>query len=97
MQLELGSLCFLLSAMSGRKQVGGALGFAILLYAAELLARVLPDLESLKYVTPYYFSNAADIFTAGKVDMTMASITLTVTAAAAAAAALVYCRRDLRA
>lgn len=96
MQLEVGSLCFLLSAVSGRRQTGGALGLAMLLYAAELLARVLPKLEKLKYITPYYFSNATDIFTAGKIDPGMALLSLAVTVAAVAAAAVVYERRDLR-
>lgn len=96
MQLEVGSLCFLVSALSGRRQVGGAMGLCLLLYAAELLARVLPDLERLKYVTPYYFSNATDIFTTGKVDAPMAWISLAATAAASATAVLVYCKRDLR-
>lgn len=97
MQLEVGSLCFLLSAVSGRRQTGGALGLAMLLYAAELLARVLPRLEKLKYITPYYFSNATDIFTAGRIEPGMALLSLTVTAAAVAAAAVVYEKRDLRA
>lgn len=95
MQLEIGSLCFLFSAASGRRQIGGALGFAILLYIADLLCRVLPDLEGLRYVTPYYFSNAADIFASGKADAGMVIISAAVTAAAAAAAAVIYKRRDL--
>lgn len=97
MQLEIGSLCFLLSAVSKRRQVGGALGFAILLYVLDLLCRVLPDLESLKYVTPYYFSNAADIFASGKADAGMMLASLGVTAVSTAAAAVIYGRRDLAA
>lgn len=96
MQLEVGSLCFLVSALSGRRQVGGALGFAMLLYLADLLARILPDLEFLQYVTPFYFSNAADIFTCGETDPVKALLSVCVTACSAAAAAAVYCRRDLR-
>lgn len=95
MQLEMGSLCFLLSTLSGKKQIGGALGFAMLLYVADLLARVLPDLEWLKYVTPYYFSNAADIFTAGKVNAPMAFIAAGAIAVSAAAALCVYRGKDL--
>lgn len=97
MQLEIGSLCFLFSAASGRRQIGGALGFVILLYLADLLCRVLPDLKGLRYVTPYYFSNAADIFASGKADAEMVIISVTVTAVCAAAAAVIYKRRDLRA
>lgn len=95
MQLEVGSLCFLVSALSRRRQTGGALGFAMLLYLADLLARILPDLEFLKYVTPYYFSNAADIFTSGEINTGMTFIAVGVTAVSAAAAAIIYCGKDL--
>lgn len=97
MQLEVGSVCFLLSTVTKRRQIGGALGFAMLLYLADLMCRILPDLEKLKYVTPYYFSNAADIFTSGKPDAGMAFISFAVTAVSLAAAVLVYRKRDLAA
>ena len=71
MHLEVGSVCFLISACCKRKQTGAALGFAVLLYVADLMCRIVPDIENLKYVTPYYFSNAADIFVKESVDGTM--------------------------
>lgn len=95
MQLEIGSVCFMISALSKRRQIGGALGFAMLLYVLDLLCRVLPDLENLKYVTPYYFSNAADIFTSGEIHMGMAFISLGVTVVSVAVAVTVYEKRDL--
>ena len=95
MHLEVGSLCFLLSAFCRKKQVGAALGFALLLYVMDLMCRIVPDLENLKYVTPYYFSNATDIFTAGGIETGPAGIGALATGAAAAAAFVVYRRRDL--
>ena len=71
------------------------MGFAMLLYVLDLLCRVLPDLENLKYVTPYYFSNAADIFTSGEIHMGMAFISLGVTVVSVAVAVTVYEKRDL--
>lgn len=97
MQLEIGSICFLISVLSKKRQIGGALGLAMMLYMVDLLCRVLPDLENLKYVTPYYFSNAADIFTSGEVDIGMSLISLTVTVVSVTAAVVVYRRRDLAA
>lgn len=87
----------MLSAVGGvrTKADGGAMGLAMLLYEAELLARVLPKLERLKYLTPFYFSNAADIFTTGRIESGMALLSLVVTAASAAGAAVVYGKRDL--
>ena len=97
MQLEIGSICFLISAISKRRQIGGALGLAMLLYMLDLLCRVLPDLENLKYVTPYYFSNAADIFSTGEIPMEMMLISVFVTVGSAAAAVIIYKKRDLSA
>lgn len=97
MHLEIGSVCFLLSAFSRKKQVGAALGFAILLYVLDLMCRMIPDLENMKYVTPYYFSNGTDIFTSGKVEAGLAVIGIVVMAAAVLAAFGIYGRKDLAA
>lgn len=95
MQMEIGSLCFLLSACSKKKQIGAALGGAVLLYMMELMCRVVPDMEGLKYITPYYFSNAVDIFTEGSVDAGMLAAGIVVTAICAVASAAVYRQRDI--
>ena len=97
MHLEVGSVCFLLSALCRKKQVGAALGFAILLYVADLMCRMIPDLEGLKYVTPYYFSNGTDIFTSGQIEAGLVGIGALVLAVAALAAFGVYGRKDLAA
>lgn len=97
MHLEIGSVCFLLSAVCKRKQVGAALGFALLLYVIDLMCRILPDIEAFKYVTPYYFSNAVDIFTKASVDGTMLGIAIGVTVLSAGGALVIYQKRDLSA
>ena len=97
MHLEIGSVCFLISACGRKKQTGAALGLAILLYVADLMCRIVPDIEELKFVTPYYFSNGADIFTGGRVEGSMAGISVMVTAAAFVTAVGVCGRKDYRA
>lgn len=97
MHFEIGSVCFLISSFCKRKQTGAALGLAVLLYVMDLMCRVVPDLESLKYVTPYYFSNAADIFTGVAADGTAAGIGVMVTILTAAGAFIIYKKRDLAA
>lgn len=97
MHLEVGSVCFLFSALSRRKQAGAALGFAVLLYVMDLMCRIVPDIEKLKYVTPYYFSNATDIFTSKAVDGALAGISVLVSVLAVTGAAVVYQNRDLSA
>lgn len=95
MQLEVGSICFLISSICKRKQIGAALGLAVLLYLMDLLSRVIPDLENLKYVTPYYFSNAADIFSTGELHAEMIGIAGAVMIVTTLGADLIYGRRDL--
>lgn len=97
MSLEIGSICFLISSCCTKKPVGAALGIAVLLYVLDLMCRILPDLENFKYVTPYYFSNAADIFTGAETDMLMPGLHAAVTVAAAAAAVVIYRKKDLTA
>ena len=97
MQLEIGSICFLISAVSKRRQLGASLGLAMVLYMADLMCRIIPDLENLKYVTPYYFSNGADIFSGGQLEGRMVVISLCVTFLSVIAAMLVYEKRDLSA
>lgn len=95
MQMEVGSICFLISSACKRKQTGAALGLAVLLYLMDILSRVMPDMENLKYVTPYYFSNAADIFSTSQVNMKMVGIAVTVIVVTALGADLIYGKRDL--
>lgn len=95
LQFEVGSICFLISAISRKKQLGGVFSLAVFLYLADMLCRVIPGIEWLKYVTPYYFSNAADIFTKGRPDAVLAAVCCAVTVLTGIGALLVYKRRDL--
>lgn len=97
MHVEVGSICYLVSACSKRKQIGGALGFAIILYVIELMCRVVPDIENLKYITPFYYSNAADIFYNSAVEMEMVGIGFAITIVSCIMAFVIYNKRDLSA
>lgn len=95
LQLEIGSICFLISSVCRKKQTGGALGFAVLLYLMELMCRVVPAIEKLKYVTPYYFANASDIFAGGDLDRGMTAISIGITILSVLGAVMVYRKKDL--
>ncbi|MBO5057844.1 MAG: ABC transporter permease subunit [Lachnospiraceae bacterium] len=95
MQLEVGSICFLLSAVCRRKQIGAALGFSILLYMMDVMCRIVPDIEGMKYITPYYFTNAADIFVSGSMDGLMAGISCGIIIASAVLTVFIYKKRNL--
>ena len=63
MMLEIGSICFCISAFSRKNRMGLGLGVAMIFFAMDIMCRVVPAIEDLKYVTPFYYCNATDIFT----------------------------------
>lgn len=95
MQLEVGTVCFLLSAIVKRATAGAGVGIAVLLFAADMMCRIVPAIENLKYITPFYYANAADIFTDGKWNGTMITIGIGVILAVYAAAWYIYRNKDL--
>lgn len=97
MQLEIGTVCFLISAFSKRNRMGAGLGIAILLFAMDMMCRIIPAIENLKYVTPFYYANAADIFTSGETDGVMLGIGAGITLASLTTAFFEYGRKDLAA
>jgi len=62
MQLEVGWLCFGLSAALRRNGFGLAMGLAAGLYFLGLLINMDVSMEPLRFVTPYYYADAARIF-----------------------------------
>lgn len=62
MQLEILSVTFLLSALNRKKQIGLAFGLTLLFYIMDMMCRIVPDIEFLKYGTPYYLASGADVF-----------------------------------
>ena len=97
MQLEIAAVCYTISAFMKKNKIGLGLGLVLLLYAYDLIARVIPDLSDYKTVTPFSYANAADIFSTGKIDMTAGSIGAVVIVLSILAAFWVYTKRDLEA
>ncbi len=95
MQLEIGTVCFGISAMSGKNRTGAGLGIAVLAFAMDMMCRIVPAIENLKYITPFYYANAADIYTNGEISVTMAATAGGVIFFSLAAAWTIYCRKDL--
>lgn len=95
MQAEIGTVCFLISAFSGKNMMGAGLGIAILMFAADMMCRIIPAIENVKYITPFYYSNGADIFTSGKIDGVMLVTGIVIVVAAFTAAFIRYEKKDL--
>ena len=62
MPLEIGGICFGLSALLRRSAPGLAMGLSAALYFLGLALNLDAGLEPLRFVTPYYYADAARIF-----------------------------------
>lgn len=62
LQLETGGVCFGLSSLLRRSSYGLAMGLAAGLYFLGLVINLDPDMTFLRFVTPYYYADAARVF-----------------------------------
>lgn len=95
MQTEIATVCFLLSACTKRILIGAGLGVSVLMFALDMMCRIVPAIENLKYITPFYYANAADIFSAGKINAVCLLIAAAVILCSLAAAVFRYRTKDL--
>lgn len=91
---EMGTLCFAISAFSKRNRMGAGLGLALLFFAADLMCRIVPAIENLKYLTPFYYCNASDVFTDTEIPVGCIVIGVVFTAAALGAGWKRYLTKD---
>lgn len=61
LQVELGGICFGISAFLRGGSAGLGLGIAALMYFLNLLANITEQAEFLKYITPFGYAEGADI------------------------------------
>lgn len=59
MQWQIAALCFGLSSLLRRGGAGLALGLTVLLYFAGLMINLDTGLDALRFLTPYYYADAA--------------------------------------
>lgn len=97
MQLEVAGITFGISAFLKRNSAGVGLGFAVLMYFLNLVANIAESAEFLKYITPFGYSDGADIATKGCLNIPMTVLGLCFGGAGIAAAYLKYCKKDIQA
>ena len=97
MQIEIAAICYAVSAFMRKNKLGTGLGIALLFYAFDLIARVIPDLSDYKITSPCSYANAADILSTGKIDETATIIGIVVLAISICVSYTIYTKRDLAA
>lgn len=95
-QVELGGICFGISAFCRRGSLGVGMGLAIGMYFVNILANITEEAEFLKYITPYGYAEGADILAEGKLNTAYVLIGLALCAAGILTAFWQYRRKDIR-
>ena len=95
MQLEIAGICYAVSAFQRKNKLGLGLGVVLILYAYDLIARVIPDLADYKWFSPFSYANASDLFSTGEVSVGAAILGVCVLGISVCMAYVVYVRKDL--
>lgn len=95
MNIEVAAICFFISAISRKNKLGAGLGVALLLYAYDIMARILPDLKDTAFLSPYSYANSTDIFSGCDIDIAALLVGLSITIILLFASHLIYSKRDL--
>ncbi len=96
LQLELAGICFGISAFLRKGSTGIGLGLAAMCYVLNLVANISDSAKFLKYITPFGYTEGADIVTDGALDGVKLSIGLCLGIVGIIVAYVHYCKKDLR-
>ena len=96
LQIELASVCFGISAFLRRGNIGIGLGIAVAMYFLNLVANISESAEFLKYVTPFGYTEGADIVSNGALDWTLIGIGFVISVIGIVVAYFTYCKKDIQ-
>ena len=96
MHLEVAGLCFGLSAFLRRGSTGLGLGLAVSLYFLNLISNITEKAAFLSWVTPFAFTDGADLLTEGGIDPPRLLLGAGYALAAVCAAYGKYTKKDIQ-
>ena len=97
LQLELGCICFGISAFLKRGGLGLGLGLAMIFYFINIVYNISDDLAFMKYLTPYAYADASAIVADEKLDLFLMGLGITAAVLGAAVGYIRYSRKDIAA
>lgn len=95
LQIEIGAVCFGISAFLRHGGMGIGLGAAAVLYFLNLIANITDSAEFLRYITPFGYAEGSDIVTNVSLEWGLIALGMAYGAAGIAAAYMKYCRKDI--
>ena len=95
MNVEVAAICFVISAISRKNRLGVGIAVAMLLYLYDLMARVVPDLKDVIFLSPFSYANATSVFSNADMDTTALALGTIMIVVMTGLAGFIYARRDL--
>ena len=96
MQLEIAGICFAISAFVRRGSIGIGLGLATMMYFLNIIANITESAKFLKYITPFGYTEGADIVSSSCLDTDKILIGMAVAVVGVAVAYTKYTKKDIR-
>ncbi len=96
MQLEIGMLCFCISAFLHRVSMGVGIGVAMTFYFLQMFINITDKAAFIKYFTPYYYADASNIFPAAGIEWKFVVLGMTYGILAVVGGVYYYARKDLQ-
>lgn len=95
MQLEILGITFGISAFVRRGELGLGLGFAIISYFINIISNLTEDLKFLKYITPFGYTDCADIISNRELNIAYLAVGALLLSAGLVAAFVQYNKKDI--
>lgn len=95
LQIEISAVCFGISAFISRSGLGIGLGIAVSFYFLNIISNLTEDAKFLKYITPFGYTDGADIITNGSIEIKYLFVGVILTIIGILAAFWKYQKKDI--
>lgn len=95
LQIEIAAVTFGISAFIRGNGLGIGLGIAVLMYFLNIIANLTEDAKFLKYITPFGYTEGADIISNGAIEVKYLAVGIAFAAAGIIIAFLKYRKKDI--
>lgn len=95
LQIEIAAICFGISAFISRGSIGIGLGMAALFYFLNIVANLTEDAKFIKYITPFGYTESADIIADGSINMRYLSVGVALALMGIATSFYQYSKKDI--
>lgn len=95
LQIEIAGICFGISAFLRRGGLGIGLGIAAVMYFLNLIANISDSAKFLKYITPFGYTEGADIVSNASLDTGLVLLGMLYCVIGIGVAFMKYCKKDI--